>query len=540
MEVASNALQLAKEPSKEQPKEPPEEKRIKILLVDDTPENLVSLEAALSGLGEELVMARSGKEALRYLLEDDFAAILLDVRMPEMDGFETAELIRSRPRSRQIPILFLTGYRNEEHLFRGYDLGAVDFLFKPIVPEVLRSKVAVFVELSRSNAKLQEHADTLRRHADVLRKAEQRFRSLLEAAPDAMVMCREDGEIVMVNSQTEVLFNCSRDKLIAKNIRTLVPSWGYRFHPAWSDDFGAPRLPPVQRGIELDAYPEGREPFQAEFSFSPLQTEDGVVVTCSIRDITERKKTEERIRELNTNLEQRVLERTEALMRSNEELQQFAYIASHDLQEPLRTVSIYAQLLAKRYRKHLDADADQFIKFIVEGSDRMERLIHDLLDFSRVDARGTDYFTHMSCEGALDDALGNIHSLFEESGATLTREPLPSVTGDPVQLTRLFQNLLVNSIKYRSEEPPRIHVTAQNRAGEWLFSVSDNGIGIDPQYSEKIFGIFRALQSRDRNSGTGMGLAICRKIVTRHEGRIWVESALGKGATFYFTLPAQQ
>src|SRR5947199_4303490 len=164
--------------------------RMKILLVDDTPENLVSLEAALQGLDEKLVLANSGKEALRHLLNDDFAAILLDVRMPEMDGFETAELIRSRPRSRQIPILFLTGYRNEEHLFRGYDLGAVDFLFKPIVPEVLRSKVAVFVELSRSNAKLKEQADAMRAQAEVLKKAEQKFRALLEAAPDAMVVCR--------------------------------------------------------------------------------------------------------------------------------------------------------------------------------------------------------------------------------------------------------------------------------------------------------------------------------------------------------------
>src|SRR4029079_106289 len=148
------------------------------------PNNLVSLEAALSGLGEDLVLANSGKEALRYLLQDDFAAILLDVRMPDMDGFETAELIRSRPRSRQTPILFLTGYKNEEHLFRGYDLGAVDFLFKPIVPEVLRSKVAVFVELSRSHAKLKEQAEALRRQAAALQKTEQKFRSLLEAAPD--------------------------------------------------------------------------------------------------------------------------------------------------------------------------------------------------------------------------------------------------------------------------------------------------------------------------------------------------------------------
>lgn len=501
--------------------EPTAEPKVKILLVDDTPENLVSLEAALSGLGQDLVLANSGKEALRHLLNDDFAAILLDVRMPEMDGFETAELIRSRPRSKQIPILFLTGYRNEEHLFRGYDLGAVDFLFKPIVPEVLRSKVAVFVELSRGNAKLKEQADALRKQAEVLQKAEQKFRALLEAAPDAMVMCRTDGEIVMVNSQTEVLFGATRDKLVSRNIRTMVLDWCF----------------PPRPGVELTAVREDSLQFPAEISFSPLETEDGVVITSTIRDISQRKKSEEQIRQLNATLEERVLERTEELLRSNEELQQFAYVASHDLQEPLRTVSIYAQLLARRYQGRLQGDADQFISFIVENASRMEKLIYDLLDFSRVDARGTDFFANTSCEGALDDAVRNLRSLVEESGAIITRDALPAVMGDTVQLTRLFQNLLVNSIKYRGEAPPCVHVSVRAAGGEWIFSVRDNGIGIEPQYSEKIFGIFRCLQPRDKSSGSGMGLAICRKIVSRHEGRIWVESELGQGATFYFTLP---
>jgi signal transduction histidine kinase len=390
---------------------------MKILLVDDTPENLVSIEAALIGLGEELVLARSGKDALRHVLTDDFAAILLDVRMPEMDGFETAEMIRSRPRSRQIPILFLTGYRNEEHLFRGYDLGAVDFLFKPIVPEVLRSKVAVFVELSRSNAKLQAQAAVLRKQADELKRIDQE------------------------------------------------------------------------------------------------------------------------VRQLNSSLEARVLERTEALMRSNEELQQFAYVASHDLQEPLRTVSIYAQFLAKRYRGRLDGDADQFIDFIVSSAERMETLIHDLLDFSRVDARGTDFFTKVNCDSALDEAVTVLRPLIEENRASITRDRLPTVMGDPVQLARLFQNLLVNSIKYRSNAAPRIHVGVKDSNDHLVFSVCDNGIGIEPQYAEKIFGIFRVLHRRDTVAGSGMGLAICRKIVTRHGGRVWVESSLGNGSTFLFTLP---
>src|SRR6202140_1192759 len=204
--------------AKESPANPGQRapERAKILLVDDSPENLVSLEAALESLGQQLVLANSGMEALRHLLHDDFAAILLDVKMPEMDGFQTAELIRSRKRSRHTPILFLTGYKSDEHLFRGYDLGAVDFLFKPIVPEILRSKVAVFVELSRNTA-------LLRRQTEVLGKAEQKFRSLLEAAPDAMIISPEEGEIGLVNSQVEVLFGFRRQELINQSIRVLVP-----------------------------------------------------------------------------------------------------------------------------------------------------------------------------------------------------------------------------------------------------------------------------------------------------------------------------
>ncbi len=276
-----------------------------------------------------------------------------------------------------------------------------------------------------------------------------------------------------------------------------------------------------------------------EISLSPLETEEGILVSSAIRDISERKKADEQIRQLNAQLEQRVLERTEELMRSNEELQQYAYVASHDLQEPLRNVSIYAQLLAHRYQGKLQGDADQYVAFIVEGAERMEKLIHDLLDFSRVDSRGTDFFTAVNCETALDDALFNVRSLIDESGAEITRQPLPSSTGDPIQITRLFQNLLVNSIKYRSNEAPRIHVSSKSNGGEWHFSVRDNGIGIEPQYAEKVFGIFKCLQPRDRSAGSGMGRAICRMIVTRDEGRIWVDSAAGQGATLHFTLPSK-
>ena len=515
--------------------------RVKILLVDDTPENLISLQAALEGLGEDLVLARSGNEALRHLLQDDFAAILLDVKMPNMDGFETAELIRNRPRSRETPILFLTGYRNEEHLFRGYNLGAVDFLFKPIVPEVLRSKVAVFVELSRKAQLLRQQALTLEQQTKVLRKAELRFRSLLEAAPDAMVICRDDGEITLVNSQVEALFGQKRHHLFGQNIRILVPDW----------DFELPVYP--SNGSEQNAGNANREfiairsdggSFPVEITLSPVRSEDGLLITSAIRDITERKKAEddrsqaeEKIRELNVHLEERVLSRTESLLQSNDELAQFAYAASHDLQEPLRTVSIYAQLLAKRYLDRLDPEANEFIHHITDSALRMENLIRDLLDFSKLDSRITDHFTSVSCDAALNDALANLRLRIEESEAKLIRRPLPRVIGDSIQLSRLFQNLVINSIKYRGETTPVIEIWGETSGQECVISVKDNGIGIAPEYAEKIFGIFKRLDARSASGGNGMGLAICKKIVSRHGGRIWVESELGQGATFRFVLP---
>ncbi len=226
------------------------------------------------------------------------------------------------------------------------------------------------------------------------------------------------------------------------------------------------------------------------------------------------------------------------LGRSNAELQQFAYVASHDLQEPLRMVSSYTQLLAKRYAGKLDSDADEFIAFAVDGAMRMQRLIQDLLAYSRVSTGGRQ-FKPTSAETALGYALDNLRYVMKESGAVVTHDPLPTVMGDEKQLEQLFQNLLSNAIKFRGHEPPRIHVSARTDAN-WLFSIRDNGIGLDPQYADRIFVIFQRLHNRQEYPGTGIGLAICKKIVERHGGRIWVESEPGKGATFYFTIRNHQ
>jgi PAS domain S-box-containing protein len=245
-------------------------------------------------------------------------------------------------------------------------------------------------------------------------------------------------------------------------------------------------------------------------------------------DITERKQMERRLEAANLELQ-----------RSNQELEQFAYVASHDLQEPLRMVSSYTQLLEKRYKDQLDDSARTFIRYAVDGATRMQGLINDLLAYSRIATKGSE-FTSLSSQRAFENALANLGGVLEETNAEVTYEELPDIVGDFGQLTRVFQNLLSNSLKYRNKEViPRIHVSVQDVDSEWRFSVQDNSIGIDPQYKDRIFKIFQRLHTAREYSGTGMGLSMCKRIIERHGGRIWVESEPGAGSTFYFTMPQQ-
>jgi signal transduction histidine kinase len=291
------------------------------------------------------------------------------------------------------------------------------------------------------------------------------------------------------------------------------------------------------------------------------------IAQCLLLDSRDKalRRSDARLRSVNAHLEQRVGERTaqlqttntellkeiaerkraeestrryaEDLKRSNQELEHFAYVASHDLQEPLRTVSSFSQLLARRYQGRLDASADEFIDFIVGGATRMQTLIQDLLSFSRIGTRGS-MFAPVDYEEVLQAATHNLGRAISESGAVITHDPLPTLRADRAQSTQLLQNLFSNAIKFRrQEEAVRIHVAAARQNGAWQLSVRDNGIGIAPQFFDRIFVIFQRLHGREEYPGTGIGLAICKKIVERHGGRIWVESEPMRGSTFHFTIP---
>jgi signal transduction histidine kinase len=267
-----------------------------------------------------------------------------------------------------------------------------------------------------------------------------------------------------------------------------------------------------------------------------------VAGTVIQREMSQRQRAELEVRTLNIDLERRVAERTAELderardlERSNMELQQFAYVASHDLQEPLRTISSFTQLLAKRYPDKLDDKAREFINFAVDGCKRMQTLINDLLTFSRVGTQGKP-LEITSCDAVLDRVLKSLKVAIQESGALITREPLPVVLADPGQLAQLFQNLLANAIKFRGRDVPRVRVAAEPIGTAWKISVRDNGIGISPEHNDRIFVIFQRLHTKTQYPGTGIGLAICRKIAERHGGRIWVEPSPGGGSTFCFTI----
>lgn len=374
-----------------------------ILIIDDDPNKLNLLEVILKSLDQNIIKCMSGEDGLRALLQSEVAVILLDVRMPVLDGFETAQLIRERTKTSTIPIIFITAYNlGEYNVSKGYSLGAVDYIFFPFNEEFLLAKVRVFLDLF------------------FLRKKEQ------------------------LQAEQLAKFN---EELIKTN---------------------------------------------------------------------------------------------EKLERSNKDLEQFAYVASHDLQEPLRMVTMFTQLLDKKYGNKLDKDAHEYIQFAVNGAKKMQMLINDLLSYSRISSQEKNFKVSETAI-ILKEAIHNLQPLINENNAVITYdEQLPVIFCEETQIIRLFQNLISNAIKFRKQtEIPRVHIGCVQNDGTFMFSVKDNGIGISSEYFERIFVIFQRIEVQTKYPGTGIGLSICKKIVEWHHGKIWLESKESEGTTFYFTIHAK-
>ncbi len=360
-------------------------------------------------------------------------------------------------------------------------------------------------------------------------RAAQKFRHLLDSAPDATVIFDQSGKIVLVNRQLEQLFGYSREDVLGRPIELLIPEHnGALNHHQSTDDVPDSQGDGKDSRLESCGRRKNNSEFPVEVTFSPIQTGEGILISSAISDISQRMAVEERYRIMG-----------EKVSQSNQELQQFTYIVSHDLQEPLRAISTFGDLLSSSCREKLDQQESEYLSIMLDSNQRMQQLMTDLLAYSRVELSGAKP-APVDATRVVEQALTNLHLAVEESGAPVIIGQLPEVLSDQVQLRQLFQNLIGNAIKYRSTKLPEVQVSCEQQDDQWLFSISDNGIGFDMKFADKIFEPFYRLHPSGKYPGTGIGLAICRKIVERLGGKIWGESKEGQdgGATFYFTVPA--
>jgi PAS domain S-box-containing protein len=352
----------------------------------------------------------------------------------------------------------------------------------------------------------------------------ERLAAIVESSDDAIISKDLNGIIQSWNRGAERIFGYKAEEIVGKHISTLAA-------PDCVDEI--PNiLERIARGQRIDHYETKRitktgNILNISLTISPVRDASGTIIGASkvARDVTDRARQEEGLREAN-----------DALTRSNADLQQFAYSASHDLQEPLRMVATYSEMLRKYFSGQLGPSGDEYIGYTLQGALRMEQLLKDLRAYTQAATAGTELTQDIDAGAVLDKALANLEAAIKDSGASISRAALPFVRMHEFQLQQVFQNLIGNAIRYRGSDPPRIHVTVQQRGAEWLFSVQDNGIGIEPEYKEQIFALFKRLHTATEYPGTGMGLAICQRIVERGGGRIWVDSERGRGATFFFTV----
>ena len=502
-----------------QSKDSANERSRRIVLADDNADMRQYIENILTP-EFQIECAGDGAQALRIIEKRTPDLVLTDVMMPDLDGFGLLRALRSNKATQGIPVVMLSARAGEEARVQGIQAGADDYLVKPFNARELLARVRVNLELARLRQELSREEERRRSAAEIERQW-RLFDTALSHTPESIYIFDVDARLVYANE-------------------ALLRRWGKSFSEAGRSliELGYPTEVAAKLRTQMQQVVQGLGPVRDEATLAdnsgnmqhyeyilvPVFSHTGEVeaVAGSSRNVTA-------FRETNR-----------ALSQANADLQQFAYSASHDLQEPLRMVAVYSQMLKKKYHGKLDAQADAIIQQCVDGAVRMEGMIRDLLAYTQASAIPVVPKTAVPLNEVFDSTVATLQVATRENGASITRGELPVLKVVPIHLCQLFQNFLSNALKYRSERPPVIRVTAHRQAGEWVFSVADNGIGIDPEYQHQIFGLFKRLHTREHYSGTGLGLAICKKLVEHYHGRIWVESEFGKGSTFFFSLPAEE
>ena len=500
---------------------------IKILVVDDQPSNLRFLSELLTAQGYQVYRAICGKLALNAAIANCPDLILLDIRMPEMNGYEVCRRLKSTPETAQIPVIFLSVLDDINDKLQAFQVGGADYIAKPFQVEEVLARIDNQVGMQKLQQQLKEQNAQLQQSQSLLA-------SILNSSLDGVA-----AYSAVRNSQRDIidfqwlLVNRAAEKISDRPLNEIVGKYLLAEYPQIrkSGLFDL-YVSVVETGetVDQEFFYKGDRDISAWLHIVVVKLNDGLAVT--FRNITDRKLAQEL---LEASLETQT-RYAEELTRSNAELEQFAYVASHDLQAPLGTINGYAQLLERRCHNQLDSEGNKFIGHILNSCVRMQALIDDLLEYSRV-GRSQKSFDLIDCNLVFEDACANLQLAIRKNQASVTRGDLPRVIGDSFQLLQLFQNLIGNAIKYRSSEPPLVIFGISRQEDNWVFSVQDNGIGIAEQHYQRIFQIFQRLHSQTEYSGTGIGLAICQRIVDRHGGRLWVESEPDRGSTFYFSVP---
>lgn len=546
---------------------------VDILIVDDRQENLLALEAILEPLEQRVIRAHSGEEALRILLTRDVAVILLDVQMPGMNGFETAEMIKARERSKFIPIIFLTAIsKEEEYVFRGYSVGAVDYLFKPFQPDILRSKVAVFVDLALKQRQLGEQEQRLReherrelelRHMRELWESEARFADVVRTAMDAIVVFGEDGKITSFNAAAERMFCVSPDEAIGGDVARLFGAAGDDARqtldrlrcvaqgepdPSCATASGGAGSAPAQ--LTGRRATTGEE-FPIEFTASTISADEGHAFTLIVRDISERvaneralqrqaetlERSARELKELNDELERRQMDLEKAMTARS----RFYASMSHELRTPINAILGYSTLLLENIYGPLNDKQVEGIQRTNKAAKHLLELVNDVLDLSKIEAGKFDLrIQPVNFPGLVEDLFVTVRPLADAHGSALTLDMQSDafrITSDPRRIRQILLNLLSNAIKFGGGKPIDVRVRMRDDGGA-LLEVEDRGEGIAEQDQLRIFEEFVQLGRSQLTEGTGLGLPISRRLAEMLHGTLEVDSVVGKGSTFRLSLPA--